>query len=77
MGVCVLLRLFISSNKVCHTACTVLPGVCLFLCFSVVFSITIASLGVERANLSAFCTFVRFALVLVLSVSSSGKDCSL
>ena len=28
------------------------------------FSITITSLGDERANLSAFCTFVRFALVL-------------
>ena len=27
------------------------------------FSIAIASLGEERANLSAFCTFVQFALV--------------
>ena len=27
------------------------------------FSIAIASLGEERANLGAFCTFVRFALV--------------
>ena len=34
------------------------------------FSIAITSLGEERANLSAFCTFVRFVLVLDLSVSS-------
>ena len=27
------------------------------------FSIAIISLGEERANLSAFCTFVRFVLV--------------
>ena len=33
------------------------------------FSIAITSLGEERANLSAFRTFVRFALVWVLSVS--------
>ena len=35
----------------------------LFLCFSVYFSIAITSLGEERANLSAFRTFVRFVLV--------------
>ena len=35
------------------------------------FSIAITSLGEERANLSAFRTFVRFALVWFLSVSSS------
>ena len=29
------------------------------------FSITIASLGEERANLSAFCTFDRFVLVWI------------
>ena len=34
-----------------------LPCVILFLCFSS-FSIAIASLGEERANLSVFCTFV-------------------
>ena len=34
------------------------------------FSIAITSLGEERAYLSAFCTFVRFAR-LVLSISSS------
>ena len=33
------------------------------------FSIAITSLGEERANLSASRTFVRFGLVLVLSVS--------
>ena len=41
---------------------------CLTLCYFVLvffspFSITITSLGEERANLSAFRTFVRFALV--------------
>ena len=39
------------------------PCVILFLCFSVRFSIAITSLGEERANLSAFRTFVRFVLV--------------
>ena len=43
--------------------------VCLSVChfvlvfFSPVFSIAITSLGEERANLSAFRTFVRFVLV--------------
>ena len=41
-----------------------------FLFFSP-FSIAITSLGEERTNLSTFRTFVRFALFLVLSVSSS------
>ena len=40
----------------------VLPCVILFLFFSP-FSIAITSFGEERANLSAFRTFVRFALV--------------
>ena len=35
------------------------------------FTIAIISLGEERANLSVFRTFVRFALCLVVSVSSS------
>ena len=48
----------------------VFPCVNLFLCFSVLFSIAITSLGEERANRSAFRTFVRFAC-LDLSVSSS------
>ena len=34
-----------------------------FLCFFSPFSIAITSHGEERANLSAFCTFVRFVLV--------------
>ena len=38
----------------------VLPCVILFLCFSV-----LTSLGEERANLSAFRTFVRFVLVWI------------
>ena len=37
----------------------------LFLCFFSPFSIAIISLGEERANLSAFCTFVRFVLVWI------------
>ena len=41
----------------------VLPCVILFLCFSVLFSIAITSLGEERASFCAFRTFVRFALV--------------
>ena len=35
------------------------------------FSIAIASLGEERANLGAFCTFVRFALVWLCLFSLS------
>ena len=42
----------------------VLPCVILFLFFSR-FSIAITSLGEERANLSAFRTFVRFVLVWI------------
>ena len=41
----------------------VFPCVILFLCFFRPFSIVITSLGEERANLSAFRTFVRFVLV--------------
>ena len=41
----------------------VLPCVILFLCFFSPFSIAITSLWAERANLSAFRTFVRFVLV--------------
>ena len=41
----------------------VLPCVILFFVFFSPFSIAITSLGEERANLSAFRTFVRFALV--------------
>ena len=44
--------------------------VCLSVChfvhvFFSPFSIEITSLGEERANLSAFCTFVRFVLVWI------------
>ena len=50
--------------------------VCLSVCYFVLvffspFSIAITSLGEERANLSAFRTFVRFCTCLDLSVSSS------
>ena len=48
----------------------VLP--CYFvLVFFSPFSIAISSLAEERANLRAFRTFVRFALVWLMSVSSS------
>ena len=43
----------------------VFPCVILFLCFFSPFSIAITSLGEERANLSAFRTFVRFVLVWI------------
>ena len=49
----------------------VLHCVILFLCFSVLLAFAIPSLGEEKAKLSAFRTFVRFVLVLDLSVSSS------
>ena len=41
----------------------VLPCVVWFLCVFSPFTIAITSLGEERANLSAFRTFVRFVLV--------------
>ena len=43
----------------------VLNCVFLFLCFFSPFSIAITSLGEEKANLSAFRTFVRFVLVWI------------
>ena len=55
----------------------VLPCVILFLRFFFFspFSIAITSLGEERAHLSAFCTFVRFALVWFFLFTKKG--CSL
>ena len=41
----------------------VLPCVILFLCFSVLLALRLPRLGDGRATLSAFRTFVRFALV--------------
>ena len=41
----------------------VLPSVILFLCFSVLLALRLPRLGKREANLSAFRTFVRFALV--------------
>ena len=46
-------RRFVLCLTLCHV----------FLVFFGPFSIAITSLGEERANLSAFCTFVRFVLV--------------
>ena len=43
----------------------VFPCVILFLCFFGPFGIAITSLGEERANLSAFRTFVRFVIVWI------------
>ena len=59
--------------------------VCLSVCHFVLvffspFSIAITSLGEERANLSAFRTFVRFGLfrfVGFLFLLGSGKGCGL
>ena len=48
----------------------VFPCVIFFLVFFCPFSIAITSLGEERANLSAFRTFVRFMLVCVGFLSS-------
>ena len=58
---------------------------CLTLCHFVLvffspFSIAITSLGEEKANLSAFLTFVRFVLVWLCRFSLllvTGKDCGL
>ena len=59
----------------------VLPCVILFLFFFFnPFSIAITLLGEERANLSAFRTFVRFMLVWIcrfLLPLGSGKGCGL
>ena len=46
----------------------VFPCVILFLCFFSPFSIAITSLGEERANLSAFRTYVRFVLVWICRI---------
>ena len=43
----------------------VFPCVILFLCFSVLLVLQLPPLGEERANLSAFRTFVRFVLVWI------------
>ena len=51
--------LFLFYEAICFKSCLVLFCSCVFSFFS----IAITSLGEERANLSAFCTFVRFALV--------------
>ena len=56
--------------------------VCLSMCYFVLvffspFSIAITSLGEEKANLSAFRTFVRFVLVGFLFLLGSGKGCGL
>ena len=48
-------RRFVLRLALCHFV----------LVFFSPFSTAITSLGKERANLSAFCTFVRFALVWV------------
>ena len=49
---CILTRRFVLSLALCYSVLVFSP-----------FSIAITSLGEERANLSAFGTFVRFALV--------------
>ena len=51
--------MYIGTLVLCFPVCL------LFLCFFSPFSIAIASLGEERANRSAFRTFVRFELVWI------------
>ena len=58
-------RRFVLSLVVCLSVCQFV------LVFFSPLSIAITSFGEERANLSAFRTFVRFVLVWILSVSSS------
>ena len=61
----------------------VFPCVIFVLVFVSPFSIAITSLGEERANLSAFRTFVRFVLVWICRLDygffllRSGKGCGL
>ena len=58
----------------------VLPCVILFFVFFSPFSIAITSLGQERANRSAFRTFVRFVLVWICRFPRllvSGKGCGM
>ena len=58
----VLVLLFVLCGLFYEAICFVLPCI-IFSCVFSPFSIAITSLGKERANLSAFRTFVRFALV--------------
>ena len=59
-------RRFVVCLSVCHFV---------FVFFSP-YSIAITSLGEERANLSAFLTFVRFVLVLIWGLGrAAGCDC--
>ena len=63
-------RRFVECLSVCHFV----------LVFFNPFSIAITSLGEERANLSAFRTFVRFVLVKIfgfLFFLGFGKGCGL
>ena len=60
----VLVLLFVALLLYSTRQCVVCLSVCHFvLVFFSPFSIAITSLGEERANLSAFRTFVRFVLV--------------
>ena len=58
----------------------VFPCVILFLCFLVLLVLRLPRFGEERANLSAFSTFVRFVLVWICRFPlplGSGKGCGL
>ena len=59
----VLILLFVALCFYSTRRFVVCLSVCHFLVFFSPFSIAITSLGEERANLSAFRTFVRFVLV--------------
>ena len=60
----VALWFFLRSDLLYFLLCVIL-----FLFFFCPFSIAITSLGEERANLSAFRTFVRFVLVWICRFS--------
>ena len=63
-------RRFVACLSICHFV----------LVFLSPFSIAITSLGEERANVSAFRTFVRFVLVWICRLPlplGSGKGCGL
>ena len=59
----VLVLLFVALWFILRGDFKVLPCVILFLCFSVFLAFRLPRLSKERENLSAFRTFVRFALV--------------
>ena len=60
-----LVVLFVACGLFCKAICFMSYSCHFVLVFFSPFRIAITSLGEERANLSAFCTFVRFVLVWI------------